>query len=77
MMEEISSSETSVLKRATRRNILGDTILHSVFSSAVQKRMSVKLGPIQILREEHRLRAFENRVLRRIVGRKRDKVAGG
>jgi hypothetical protein len=30
-----------------------------------------------ILREEHRLRIFENRVLRRIFGPKRDKVIGG
>jgi hypothetical protein len=29
------------------------------------------------LREEHRLRAFENRVLRRIHGLKRDEVRGG
>jgi hypothetical protein len=29
------------------------------------------------LREEHRLRVFENRVLRRIFGRKRDEVMGG
>ena len=29
-----------------------------------------------ILREEHRLRVFENRVLRRIFGPKRDEVAG-
>jgi hypothetical protein len=28
------------------------------------------------LREEHRLRVFENRVLRRIFGPKRDKVMG-
>jgi hypothetical protein len=28
------------------------------------------------LREEHRLRVFENRVLRRIFGRKRDDVTG-
>jgi hypothetical protein len=28
------------------------------------------------LREEHRLRVFENRVLRRIFGPKRDKVTG-
>ena len=28
------------------------------------------------LREEHRLRLFENRVLRRIFGRKRDGVTG-
>jgi hypothetical protein len=30
-----------------------------------------------ILREEHRLRMFENRVLRRIFGPKRDEVTGG
>jgi hypothetical protein len=30
-----------------------------------------------ILREEHRLRVFENRVLRRIVGPKRDEVTRG
>jgi hypothetical protein len=29
------------------------------------------------LREERRLRVFENRVLRRIYGRKRDEVTGG
>jgi hypothetical protein len=29
------------------------------------------------LREEHRLRVFENRVLRRIFGPKRDEVRGG
>jgi hypothetical protein len=29
------------------------------------------------LREEHRLRVFENRVLRRIFGRNRDEVTGG
>jgi hypothetical protein len=29
------------------------------------------------LREEHRLRVFENRVLRRTFGPKRDEVTGG
>jgi hypothetical protein len=29
-----------------------------------------------ILKEEHRLRVFENRVLRRILGPKRDEVTG-
>jgi hypothetical protein len=29
------------------------------------------------LREEHRLRVLENRVLRRIFGPKRDEVTGG
>jgi hypothetical protein len=30
-----------------------------------------------ILREEHRLKVFENRVVRRIFGLKMDKVVGG
>jgi hypothetical protein len=29
------------------------------------------------LREEHRLRVFENKVLRRIFGQRRDEVTGG
>jgi hypothetical protein len=37
--------------------------------------MGVKLG--LTLREEHSLRVFENRVLRRIFGPKRDEVMGG
>ena len=37
--------------------------------------MGVKLGHFT-LREEHRLRVFENRVLRRIFGPKRDGVTG-
>jgi hypothetical protein len=31
----------------------------------------------QSLREEHRLRVFENRMLRKIFGTKRDQVTGG
>jgi hypothetical protein len=30
-----------------------------------------------LLREEHRLRVFENRVLRKILGPKRDEATGG
>jgi hypothetical protein len=33
--------------------------------------------PFIRLREQHRLRVFENRVLRRIFGPKRDEVTGG
>jgi hypothetical protein len=36
--------------------------------------MGVKLGLMP--REEHRLRVFENRVLRRIFGPRRDEVTG-
>jgi hypothetical protein len=38
--------------------------------------MGVKLVSLT-LREEHRLRVYENRVLRRIFGPKREKVTGG
>jgi hypothetical protein len=37
--------------------------------------MGTKLG-LLTLREEHRLKVFENRVLRRIFGPKRDEVTG-
>jgi hypothetical protein len=37
--------------------------------------MGVKLG-LSHLKEEHRLRVFENRVLWRIFGSKRDEVTG-
>jgi hypothetical protein len=39
--------------------------------------MGVKLSLCLPLREEHGLRVFENRVLRRIFGPKREEVAGG
>jgi hypothetical protein len=38
--------------------------------------MGVKLG-LLTLREEHRLRVFDNRVLRRIFGVRRDEVMAG
>jgi hypothetical protein len=38
--------------------------------------MSVKCG-LLIVREEHKLKELENRVLRRIFGPKRDGVMGG
>jgi hypothetical protein len=37
--------------------------------------MGSKLGSL-ILREEHRLRVIENRVLKRIFGPKRDEMTG-
>jgi hypothetical protein len=40
------------------------------------QKMRIMLSSLT-LREEHRLRVFENRVLRRIFGQKRDEVTGG
>jgi hypothetical protein len=39
--------------------------------------LSVPYSIVLTVREEHRLRVFGNRVLRRIFGPKRDKVTGG
>jgi hypothetical protein len=64
---------------------------HFVFSAAAYKNMKIKRNRTIILPvvlygcetwsltfgEEHRLRMFENRVLRRIFGPKRDEVTGG
>jgi hypothetical protein len=61
-----------------------------VFGFATQKNIKIKIyGTITFLvvlygcgtwsltrREEHRLRVFENRMLRRIFGLKRDEIAG-
>jgi hypothetical protein len=38
--------------------------------------MDMKLG-LLTLKEEHRLRVFENRVLKKTFGKKRDEVTGG
>jgi hypothetical protein len=62
----------------------------SVFSSAVKKNLNIRIYKTIILpvvlygcetwsltsREEHRLRVFENRMLRKIFGPKRDEVTG-
>jgi hypothetical protein len=61
-----------------------------LYSSSLTKNINIKIHrtiilPVVLygcetwslaLKEEHRLRVFENRILRRILGSKRDKVTG-
>jgi hypothetical protein len=62
----------------------------SVFPSAVKKSKNENIrdinfacdfvwmrNPVSDKREEHKLRVFENKVMRRIFGPKRDEVTGG
>jgi hypothetical protein len=70
----------------------GNACYHSVqnllFSRLLSKTLKLKHTELPVilygcetwsltLREQHRLRVFENRVLRRIFGPKRDEVIGG
>jgi hypothetical protein len=59
-------------------NILSSRLLSRNIKTKIYKTIifpMVLYGSL-ILREEHRLRVFENRVLRRIFGPKRDEVTG-
>jgi len=60
---------SSLLSKNIKRKIHRTIILHVVLYGCEAWFLT--------LREEHRIRVFENRVLRRIFGPKRDKVTGG
>jgi hypothetical protein len=48
-----------------------------VLVGSIYRAGSLRTVAEEILREKHRLRVFENTVLRRIFGPKRDEVTGG
>ena len=64
------------------QNLLSSSLLHKNFKINIYRTIIL---PVVLygcetwsltLREEHRLRVFENRVLRRIFGPKRDRLTG-
>jgi hypothetical protein len=73
-MGALSYFETSALIRATRRNIPEDAILRCSFYFLMGS--GCETWSLTV-REEHKLRVFENRLLRRIFGPKRNRVTGG
>ena len=84
------TNQNSIQKEIKSRLKLGNVCYHSVknllSSSLLSKNLKIKIIlPVVLygcetwsrtLREEHRLRVFENRVLRRIFGAKSDGVTG-
>jgi 2-polyprenyl-3-methyl-5-hydroxy-6-metoxy-1,4-benzoquinol methylase len=57
-----------LLSKYLKIKIYGNIILHVVLNGCETWSL--------IFREERRLRVFENRVLRRVIGNKRDEVTG-
>ncbi|PNF43171.1 hypothetical protein B7P43_G15655 [Cryptotermes secundus] len=65
------------------QNLLSSRLLSKSIKNRIYKTIILHVVPYGFetwsltLREEHRLRVFENRLLRRIFGSKRDEVTGG
>ena len=66
-----NSLQEEIKSRLKSRNACYHSVQNLLSSSLLSKNLKIK-----ILREERRLRVFENRVLRRIFGPKRDEVTG-
>ena len=85
-----NSIQEEIKSRLKSRNACYHSVQNLLSSSLVPKNLKIKIYrtiilPVVLcgcetwlltLREEHRLRVFENRVLRRIFGAKRDGVTG-
>jgi hypothetical protein len=80
-----------IKSRLNSGNVCHHSVQNLLSSGLLSRNFEIKIYRIKILptvlygretwsltlREEHRLRVFENRVLRRIFGPKREEVAGG
>ena len=85
-----NSIQEEIKRRLKLGNVCYHSVQNLLFSSLLSKNLKIKIYRIIILpvvlygfetwsltlREEHRLRVFENRVLRRIFGPRRDGVTG-
>jgi hypothetical protein len=81
-----NSIQEEIESRLKSGNVCYDSVQDLLSSSMLSKNTKFKiyrtiilpvvLYECETLREEHRLRVFENRVLRRIFGRKRDEITG-
>jgi hypothetical protein len=79
-LETTVTNQNLIQEEIKRRLNLGKACYHSVQNLLSSRQLSgnAKCETRSLtLREEHRLRVFENRVLRRICGPKRDEVTGG